>query len=111
MLNTLFNLISLFLAGVTPAAEAGEPKPGVILFVGDGMGVSTARILDGQNRGRPGDENPDLDYRQRATHPMLAETLAAEDVPAYATGAEGVGGITDQHELHAVMHVALFGQP
>ena len=32
----------------------------VILFVGDGMGVSTvtaARILDGQNQGRPGEEN------------------------------------------------------
>ena len=32
----------------------------VILFVGDGMGISTvtaARILDGQNRGNPGEEN------------------------------------------------------
>ncbi|XP_053406541.1 alkaline phosphatase, tissue-nonspecific isozyme-like [Mercenaria mercenaria] len=32
----------------------------IIIFIGDGMGVSTvtaARILDGQNNGRPGEEN------------------------------------------------------
>ena len=52
------------------------------------------------------------DYRQAATHPMLAETHAGEDVPAYALGpgAEGIGGVMDQHELHAVMRTALFGE-
>ena len=52
----------------------------------------------------------DRDYRQRATHPMLAETHAGEDVPAYAAGlgSDGVGGVMDQHELHAVMRTALF---
>jgi alkaline phosphatase len=37
-----------------------ERAKNVILFVGDGMGVSTitaARILDGQNKGQPGEEN------------------------------------------------------
>ncbi len=40
---------------------AGEPAArNVILFIGDGMGISTvtaARILEGQRRGRPGEEN------------------------------------------------------
>ena len=55
----------------------------------------------------------DPNYRQRATHPMLAETHAGEDVPAYAIGpgADRVGGVMDQYELHAVMHAALFGPP
>ena len=68
----------------------------------------------------PGARRPDIEldpsdsnYRQRATHPMLAETHAGEDVPAYASGpgANRVGGVMDQHELHAVMHAALFGEP
>lgn len=46
-----------------PAAGAGNgsrPARNVILFIGDGMGVSTvtaARIYDGQSRGAPGEEN------------------------------------------------------
>ncbi|MCH8899272.1 MAG: alkaline phosphatase, partial [Acidobacteria bacterium] len=46
------------------AAKHTKPVTGkaknVILFIGDGMGVSTvtaARILDGQRRGHPGEEN------------------------------------------------------
>lgn len=46
------------------AAKAQAPIPGkaknVILFLGDGMGVATvtaARILDGQQKGQPGEEN------------------------------------------------------
>lgn len=44
---------------------------------------------------------------------MAAETHAGEDVPAYAYGvnAARVGGVMDQHELHAVMREALFGAP
>ena len=55
----------------------------------------------------------DPNYRQTATHPMAAETHAGEDVPAYAYGvnAARVGGVMDQHELHAVMREALFGTP
>jgi len=113
------------------AAEAAS-NPAVILFVADGMAISTvtaARILDGQNKGLAGEENllafeharrpeteldpTDPDYRQRATHPMIAETHAGEDVPAYATGpgSAEVGGVMDQHELHAVMRAALFPEP
>ena len=51
--------------GATVAAmQQREPRPtpakNVILFIGDGMGVSTvtaARILEGQLRGEPGEEN------------------------------------------------------
>ena len=66
----------------------------------------------GARAGAQGDAAPtDADYRQTATHPMLAETHAGEDVPAYAlgVGAEGVRGVMDQHELHGVMRAALFG--
>ncbi len=41
-------------------ADARGKAKNVILFVGDGMGMSTvtaARILDGQDKGRPGEEN------------------------------------------------------
>ena len=41
-------------------AERSDRAKNVILFVGDGMGVSTvtaARILEGQLRGEPGEEN------------------------------------------------------
>ncbi|MEW5249485.1 alkaline phosphatase [Microbulbifer sp. 2201CG32-9] len=41
-------------------SERGKTAKNVILFVGDGMGISTltaARILEGQLRGEPGEEN------------------------------------------------------
>ena len=54
----LLALAALALTGcVTPPEPAAR---NVILFVGDGMGVSTvtaARIYDGQTRGQPGEEN------------------------------------------------------
>lgn len=40
--------------------QAPAPAKNVILFIGDGMGISTvtaARIYDGQSRGEPGEEN------------------------------------------------------
>ncbi|MAL32017.1 MAG: alkaline phosphatase, partial [Marinobacter sp.] len=40
--------------------KSSDKAKNVILFVGDGMGVSTltaARILEGQRQGRPGEEN------------------------------------------------------
>jgi alkaline phosphatase len=55
-----------FAAGRAAASNAtrfipGErPAKNVILFIGDGMGISTvtaARILEGQNRGQAGEEN------------------------------------------------------
>ena len=45
---------------VQPQAERSPTAKNVILFIGDGMGVSTVtaiRILDGQQKGMPGEEN------------------------------------------------------
>lgn len=53
----------LELHAARPTKEAGQSSKSarnVILFIGDGMGVSTvtaARIYDGQSRGEPGEEN------------------------------------------------------
>ena len=55
-----------FREGRAAVLAAKQAKPvtnrakNIILFIGDGMGVSTvtaARILDGQRRGQPGEEN------------------------------------------------------
>ncbi|MEM1231842.1 MAG: alkaline phosphatase [Pseudomonadota bacterium] len=53
-----------------------------------------------------------LDYQQRATVPMPAETHAGEDVAAYATGptAELLGGVMEQNEIYGVLRAGLFGQ-
>lgn len=59
---------------VTGAQAADGPR-NVILFVGDGMGVSTvtaARILDGQNKGGSGEEN--LLSFERFPHVALVKT-------------------------------------
>ena len=47
-------------AGAQDADPAPHKAKNVILFIGDGMGISTvtaARIYDGQSRGEPGEEN------------------------------------------------------
>lgn len=91
------------------AGGDGEPLKDIV-----GVPYTTLGYANGPGARRPETElSPtDPDYRQRATHPMLAETHAGEDVPAYARGpgAEGVRGVMDQHELHAVMRGALFGE-
>lgn len=54
---------------------AAPPARNVILFIGDGMGVSTVtavRILDGQNKGMPGEENI-LPF-ERFPHVALSKT-------------------------------------
>lgn len=54
-----------------------RPARNVILFVGDGMGVSTvtaARILEGQLRGKPGEENF-LSF-ERFPHVALSKTYS-----------------------------------
>ena len=53
-------LPALLLCGCVLAAPAGAEPRNAILFIGDGMGVSTvtaARIFAGQQRGEPGEEN------------------------------------------------------
>lgn len=65
----------------TPAPQAQTALPvapaakNVILFIGDGMGVSTVtaiRILDGQQKGMPGEENV-LPF-ERFEHLALSKT-------------------------------------
>ena len=62
--NPWFTAGEMALKNKADAFQAIRPEKGaaknVILFVGDGMGISTitaARILDGQNKGLPGEEN------------------------------------------------------
>ena len=85
-------------AGVVAEDDAGSP-------------YTTLGYANGPGAARPGEELPpdDPDYLQRATHPLASETHSGEDVPAYAlgVGAEGVRGVMDQHELHAVMRAVL----
>ena len=104
---------------------AGYPARGnpILGFVADGEGTpqtdatgakyTTLGYANGPGGHRHNDEllPTDPDYLQTATHPMVMETHAGEDVPAYALGvnAAAVAGVMDQHELHAVMHAALFG--
>jgi len=59
----------------------------VILFVGNGMGVSTltaARILDGQRRGEPGEEN--LLPFERFPHTALVKTYSVDAQVADSAG-------------------------
>ena len=91
------------------ANAAGEPQTD-----GEGTPYTTLGYANGPGAMRGDEEGlapTDPNYRQRATHPMLAETHAGEDVPAYAYGvnAAAVAGVMDQHELYAVMRDALFG--
>lgn len=62
-------------AAVQESERGSQRAKNVILFVGDGMGVSTvtaARIFDGQSRGEPGEEN--LLSFERFPHVALVKT-------------------------------------
>jgi alkaline phosphatase len=92
------------------APEAGTAK-NAILFVGDGMGVSTitaARILEGQRRGERGEENR-LSF-EALPHLALAKTYttnqqvgdSAGSTTAMASGVKtkgGVLGVSDRVEV------------
>ena len=77
-----------------------------------GTPYTTLGYANGPGAQRPEEElaPTDPDYLQRSTHPLRSETHAGEDVAAYAlgVGADAVGGVMDQHELHGVMHSVLF---
>jgi alkaline phosphatase len=73
-----------FRSGRAAVERAKQEKPvtgrakNVILFLGDGMGISTvtaARILDGQQRGMPGEENQ-LSFEQ-LPYVALSKTYSA----------------------------------
>jgi alkaline phosphatase len=95
-------------AAAVAAARALEPirKPAknVILFIGDGMGVSTvtaARILEGQLRGETGEEN--LLAFERLPHVALLKTYdtnqqvpdSAGTATALLTGVKTRAGVID----------------
>jgi len=67
--------------------EGEPPARNVILFVGDGMGVATvtaARILEGQLRGEPGEENR-LAF-ENLTHLALVKTYTTDSQVADSAG-------------------------
>ena len=71
----LRRLVCLACSAAALPLAAAAPVRNVILFVGDGMGVSTvtaARIFDGQSRGQPGEENT-LSF-ERFPHLALVKT-------------------------------------
>lgn len=93
-------------------ALAPSPRPGparnVVLFLGDGMGVTTitaARILQGQRRGEPGEEN--LLAFERLPHVAMIKTYntnqqtpdSAGTMTAIVTGAKTRAGVisVDEH--------------
>ena len=86
---------------------------GTPLTDAQGSAYTTLGYANGPGAMRPATEvePTDPNYRQTATHPMLAETHSGEDVAAYAVGpgADGIGGVMDQHELHGVMRNTLLG--
>jgi alkaline phosphatase len=68
-------------------APVKGPARNVIVFIGDGMGVSTvtaARILDGQQRGQPGEENQ-LAF-ERLPHVALVKTYETNQQVAESAG-------------------------
>ncbi len=89
-------------ASARSLAPQGRRARNVILFVGDGMGMSTitaARILEGQLRGEPGEEN--LLHFERLPHVSLVKTYntnqqtpdSAGTMTAIATGSKTRAGV------------------
>jgi alkaline phosphatase len=101
------------------AGDVGRAR-NVVLFVGDGMGVATvtaARILDGQLRGEPGEEN--LLAFERLPHVALARTYntnqqvpdSAGTMTAIVTGAKTrAGAISVSADVPIGDHVAAAGR-
>jgi len=94
-----------FRAGAAQAAERGATQgraKNVILFLGDGMSLTTvaaARILDGQRKGQPGEEN--LLSWERFPHTGFSKTYntdtqtpdSAGTMSAIATGVKTRAGV------------------
>jgi alkaline phosphatase len=85
--------VTVLLAGCSPAPPEGgsaagnAPARNVILFIGDGMGVSTvtaARIFDGQSRGLRGEEHS-LAF-DRFPHVALVRTYETNQQTADSAG-------------------------
>ena len=89
---------------------AGRPAKNVVLFLGDGMGLTTvtaARILEGQRRGEPGEEN--LLAFERLPHVSLTKTYntnqqtpdSAGTMTAIVTGSKTRAGMISVDETVA----------
>lgn len=79
--------LSALLAGCPAAPEPSQRAKNVILFIGDGMGVSTvtaARIFDGQSRGLSGEEHL-LEF-ERFPHLALVKTYNTNQQVADSAG-------------------------
>ncbi|MDJ0847354.1 MAG: alkaline phosphatase [Myxococcota bacterium] len=94
-------------AAARALAPASRPARNVIIFLGDGMGLSTvtaARILEGQLRGQPGEEN--LLHFERLPHVALVKTYntnqqtpdSAGTMTAIVTGSKTRAGVLSVDE-------------
>lgn len=109
-----------FNAGRQAVLDAMHIKPNdkraknVILFIGDGMGISTitaTRIFDGQQKGGHGEENV-LSF-ERFPHVALSKTYSVDEqtadsaptMTAIVTGVKALGGTI------SVNHLAAHGEP
>ncbi|MBJ20086.1 MAG: alkaline phosphatase [Deltaproteobacteria bacterium] len=100
--NAWFAAGRLRVAQAAPFVAKERPARNVILFVGDGMGIATvtaARILEGQNRGEPGEENR-LSFED-LPHVAFSKTYntdaqvsdSASTMTAIVTGVKTVTGV------------------
>lgn len=93
-------------------APISRKAKNVILFIGDGMGISTvtaARILDGQRRGDPGEEN--LLSFEKLPYTALIKTYASDQQTADsdATMTAMVTGVKTRSGLISVNQNAVRG--
>ncbi len=100
--STWFSSGQQFITDKTAQSNNTNKAKNVILFVGDGMGISTltaARILQGQNRGEAGEENY-LSFEQ-FPHTALVKTYntnqqtpdSAGTMTAMVTGVKNKAGV------------------
>ena len=104
--SALITLLGTVLAGCSPSSDEPRKAKNVILFIGDGMGVSTvtaARIFDGQSRGMLGEEHL-LEF-ERFPHLALVKTYNTnQQVPDSAGTATAM--MTGQKTRAGVINVA-----
>jgi alkaline phosphatase len=86
--------------------RSGPPARNVILFVGDGMGITTitaARILEGQRRGESGEDNR-LSFEDFPNTALVRTFTANQQIPDSAPTATAM--VTGWHANDAALSVA-----
>jgi alkaline phosphatase len=81
--TTDFEAARAHVAGLAKQGSRARRARNVILFVGDGMGISTitaARILDGQNKGQSGEDNR-LSFEEFPQLALIRTFSANQQVP------------------------------